>query len=128
MANKIDKGHIKLAAAPKAASVAAAGTIDSGYFKVSDYRGVFTVVGVGSGTGVPAVTYLQASASDGTGEKALSWSAGSLATDRIEVMNDPAQLDINNGFDYVKVVVTVTGGAGTVISLNNHGIEPRYAS
>jgi len=122
----IAKDMMKLADAPKAASVAAAGTLASGWIAVGGYGAVHTVVGIGSGAGTPAITYEQATDSGGTGAKALAWDAGTFATDRTEVTNNPNALDVAGGFTHVRATVTITGGAGTVTSLNVHGVSPRH--
>lgn len=125
----IDKKVIPLITAPKAASVAAAGTLQSGWFAVGGHADIHSVVGIGSGAGTPALTFEQATDGSGTGAKALSaWGGGTFATDRIEVTNDPAKLDIAGGITHVRATVTITGGAGTVTSLNVHGAFPRQVA
>ncbi|MCI0571346.1 MAG: hypothetical protein L0Y66_11380 [Myxococcaceae bacterium] len=123
----IDKSMIPLATAPKAASVAAAGTLISGWCDAGAYSAIHAVVGKDAGAGTPALTFEQATTAAGAGAKALAWSGGTLATDRIEVTNDPAKLDVAGGFRFVRATVTVTGGAGTLCSLSLLGLEPRFA-
>lgn len=123
----IDKSTIPLATAPKAASVAAAGTLVSGWVNAGLYRSIHTVVGVDAGAGTPALTFEQATSAAGAGAKALSaWSGGTYASNKIEATNDPEKLDLAGGFAFVRATATVTGGAGTLVSLNLHGLEPRH--
>ena len=120
----IDSDTIPLAVAPKAASVAAAGTLVTGWVDVSLYTSIAAVVGVGSGAGTPALTWEQANTSGGGAAKALAWNEGTFDTNSIEVSNRCVGLDV--GFRWVRATATVTGGAGTVVSINLLGLEPRY--
>jgi hypothetical protein len=122
----IDQKNIPLGTAPKAASVAAAGTLVSGWLDASLYRKVHAVVGIDAGAGTPTLTWEQATDTAGAGAKALSaFSGGTFANNRIEVTNDPEVLDVANKFKAVRATVTIAGGAGTLTSLNLHGLEPR---
>lgn len=125
----IDSKTIPLGTAPKAASVAAAGTLVSGWVDAGAAAFVHTVVGIDAGAGTPALTFEQATSSAGAGAKALAgFSGGTFANNRIEVTNDPSKLDVAGGFRYVRGTVTITGGAGTLTSLNIHTTEPRVAT
>ena len=124
----IDVGNIPIAVAPKAASVAASGTLVSGWFDSALYCAVHALVGIGSGAGTPTLTFEQATAAAGTGAKALdAWSGGTFDTDRIEVTNQVAGLDVAGKFRWVRATVTIAGGAGTVTSLTLLGLEPHQA-
>ena len=124
----IDKGNIPMAVAPKAASVAASGTLVTGWFDSSLYCAVHALVGIGSGAGTPTLTFEQATAAAGTGAKALDWDGGTFDTDRIEVTNQVEGLDVAGKFRWVRATVTIAGGAGTVTSLTMLGLEPHHAS
>lgn len=126
----LDNKQVPLLALPKAASVAAAGTLQSAWFDTGGSESILCVVGIDAGAGTPALSFQQATDNAGTGAKALSgWGIGTYdATNKnIMVNNDPALLDVANKFRYVQATVTITGGAGTLTSLNVHGARPREA-
>jgi len=124
----IDQKLIPLGTLPKAASVAAAGTLVSGWMDASLYRKVHAIVGTDAGAGTPALTWEQAKDTSGTGAKALSAFSGGtydVTNKNIQVTNDPDLLDVANGFKTVRATATITGGAGTLTSVNLLGLEPR---
>lgn len=118
----------KLAAPGKSASVADTGTLVSAWFDASGYEEIQATITKDAGAGAPALTWEQATSAGGAGAKALGWGGGTFATDRIEVTNPVAGLDIAGGFRFVRATVTVTGGAGTLIGLTLLGLSPRYSS
>lgn len=124
------QGLIPLCAGtPKVGSVAAAGTLVTGWVDVSLQQNIQAIVAIGSGAGTPAITWEQATSAAGAGAKSLAWAAGTFATDRIEVTNDcGATLDLAGGFKFVRATVTITGGAGTLTALLLLGLVPRFAS
>lgn len=125
----IDKGLIPMVAGtPKVGSVAAAGTLVTGWVDCSLQQNIQAIVAIGSGAGTPAITWEQATSSGGAGAKALAWGAGTFVTDRVEVTNDCGVLDLAGGFRYVRATVTITGGAGTLTALLLLGLTPRFAS
>jgi hypothetical protein len=97
----IDNKVVPLATPPKAASVAAAGTLVTGWADAGAFVNMLAVCGVDAGAGTPALTFEQATSSAGAGAKALSaWSGGTFdgTNKNIEVTNDPAALDVAGGF------------------------------
>lgn len=125
----IDNKVVPLATSPKAASVAAAGTLVTGWADAGAYSKMLTVCGIDAGAGVPTLTFEQATSAAGAGAKALAWSGGTFDAvgKSTQVTNDGAALDVAGGFRYVRATATVAGGAGTLTSLNIHGLEPRAA-
>lgn len=102
-------------------SIAAAGTADTGWVQVppgSKWLSVALNTGA-LGGGSEQVDVLQAQDNSGTGSKALVTNliteAGNNKTDDGDV--DLDTMDINNGFSYVKVRVTNTGGTGALVGL-----------
>lgn len=128
--SSIQAGMIPLAAGtPKVGSVAAAGTLVTGWVDLSLYTHLHAICAIGSGAGTPAITWEQATSSGGAGAKALAWGAGTFATDRVEVTNDTGMtVDMAGGFRYVRATVTITGGAGTLTALLLLGLTPHFAS
>lgn len=108
-------------------SVAAAGTLISGWLDTANAHNVAVLLTIGAGGGTPALTFDQANTAAGGGVKALAWSAGTIANSRVYVDNDPAKLDVAGGFRWVRVTTTVTGGTGTVVGLAVFGGEPKVA-
>ncbi len=103
-------------------SVAAAGTLVSGWFDVRNAIRIRTMASIGAGTGVPALSFAQANTAAGGGSKALaSWSTGAVANGRIDVDNPVNQLDQNGGFYWVQATITMTGGTGTLAALHCFG-------
>lgn len=109
-------------------SVAAAGTLVSGWIDVSQAYNIAVLLLVGAGGGTPALSFRQANTAAGGGAKTLAWGAGTLASSRIYVDNDPADLDVGGGFRWVEVTATVTGGTGTVVGFAVLGGEPKVAN
>ena len=109
-------------------SVVAAGTLVSGWIDASQAHRIITLLMAGAGGGTPALSFRQANTAAGGGAKALAWSAGTLASSRIYVDNDPAQLDVAGGFRWIEVTATVTGGTGTVVGFVVLGGEPKLAN
>lgn len=113
-------------------SVAASGTAQSGWVDVSAGINVLTTISVGAlGGGSVAASWQQATDSSGTGAKALSGfgtgtaMASNNKTQQID--NDPEVLDINNGFKFVQLTLTNTGGSGALLAADVRTASPRYA-
>lgn len=110
----------------KAASVAAAGTLVSDWVDAASYSRLQAVVGKDAGAGTWAVTWEQATSNAGAGAKALSGYAGTQANNRTQIDVDASALDTNGSFRWVRATATVTGGAGTLMTLIILGLHPRY--
>lgn len=110
-------------------SVAAAGTLVSGWFDVRQAPRIRALASIGAGGGTPALSFAQANTAAGGGSKALSgWSIGAVANARIDVDNPSDKLDQNGGFFWVQVTVTITGGTGTITSLHVFGEDSGNAA
>lgn len=121
-------------------SVADAGTLVSGWIKAED-AWITALISMGVGAGATAVTWQQATDASGTGAKALDtgdFAAGGSAIVAFSGTDDgktkPAEgrplsgLDLAGGFEYVQVTCTVTGGAGTLLSMVLIGGPSRYSN
>jgi hypothetical protein len=119
----------KVAATGAPVSVAAAGTLVSGYFHV-DSPWVTALLSMGVGAGTTAVTWQQATDASGTGAKALDtgdFAATGPAIVSLSATDDGKTvvaegraehaLDVAGGFEYIQCTATVTGGAGTLLSM-----------
>lgn len=100
-------------------SVAAAATVYSSGWKADTAPFYIADIAQGAGTGSAAITVQQCSAADGTGAKAYSAVASvTLATaqtaTQIRIPVNAADLDLANGFVFLRVKVVVTGGSGTL--------------
>jgi hypothetical protein len=118
----IFKGNAQELGAALPVSVAAAGTLQTGWIDTRKAPRWRLRCKVGAGGGTPAFTYQQANTSAGGAAKALAaWGAGTYSAPLLEVENRGDQLDLLNGFYWVQVTCTITGGTGTVISLEAYG-------
>jgi hypothetical protein len=112
-------------------SVAAAATATTAWIAARDVAEFVTMVNLGAlQSGSVALTFQQATDSGGSGAKALTTgvNVGSSAVDNanFEVDNDISKLDHENGFDYFRAVLTVTGGSGSLVSAIVCSGHPRY--
>jgi hypothetical protein len=103
-------------------SVAAAATVASGWAAASSNAWLSLLLLVGAGAGTFAMKVEQATSSGGAGAKDLVTAAnlGVTAQETGQAQVDVqlgANLDIDNGFAYVRVSLTCTGGAGTLAAV-----------
>jgi hypothetical protein len=109
---------VKGAVAPQ--SVAAAGTATSGWVDVGPNKWAKVVSCLGAGAGTAAVKLEQATSSGGAGAKDLITAANlgiTAQANSTQVQADgniDANLDLAGGFRWIRVSLTVTGGAGTL--------------
>jgi hypothetical protein len=100
-------------------SIAAAGNATSSYVQVTPgARRLALTLLFGAGAGTAQVDVEQATSSGGAGSKALATgaiAAGATTTQDADV--DLDLMDINNGFNFVRTKITITGGAGTLVAL-----------
>lgn len=102
-------------------SIAAAGTAQSGWVAVANNSWAKVLALVGAGAGTLAVKIEQATTSGGAGVKdcvtAAQLGITALATGQQQADAKLDQyVDVNNGFAYIRLNVTMTGGAGTLAS------------
>lgn len=109
-------------------SVAAAGTASSGWVDAATALRLVAACGVGAGTGSAAFTWEQGDSSSGGNAKAVTGpgTLTLLTTEHGCTEVKAEQLDLANGFRWVSVKVTVTGGSGTFCAAAVLGAEPRY--
>jgi hypothetical protein len=111
---------VKASIAPQ--SVAAAGTASSGWIAVGANFWATIASLVGAGAGTLAIKIEQATSAAGAGAKDLATAAtlGITAQATGTQVNADLQLaqalDLDNGFEYIRITATVTGGAGTLIA------------
>ncbi len=134
MANVLVPQHLKT---PIVASIppqsATAGTYTSGWVPMATLGKVYAVLNIGAitGSGTVNAKIQQASDSAGTGAKdvtgaaitAIVGSASSNAQATIEVR--PAQLDVVNNFNHVRLSVT-TAVAASILGAVVHGTDAKY--
>lgn len=106
--------------------------VNSGYILVAGYDRVLFIVDAGAITGTIDAKVQQASASGGTGVKDVTGKAitqiaatGDNRIALIELRCD--QLDVEGGFEYVRLLVTPTGGTTNLVSALVLGSVARYA-
>lgn len=135
MPNQIRKDTAPLKAAIAPGAIGTDTSISSPWLNVANFQRVQTVVlgGLLDGAEV-ALSFEQATTDDapeGAELKALSaWTGGTLALDNktLQVDNDPALLDINAGFRFVRAVLTADDGGGDPFAaLAMLGLEPKDA-
>jgi len=113
----------------------AAGTVTTGWVSAANHHNLLAVIQTGAlGTAATLDAKLQqASDSSGTGAKDIS---GKAITQIVKAAGDnkqalinlrPEELDVNGGFAYVRLSLTV-GTAASLASAQLLGINPRYAS
>jgi hypothetical protein len=87
-------------------------------------------VGAGGGIGSAAFTIVQAQDSSGTGVKALSGPALTLATDGASgVMDvDPGAIDVAGLFTHIAIKCVMTGGTNSVAQGVLVALDPKYAT
>jgi len=113
----------------------AAGTVTTGWVSAANHHNLLAVIQTGAlGTAATLDAKLQqASDSSGTGAKDIS---GKAITQIVKASGDnkqalinlrPEELDVNGGFAYVRLSLTV-GTAASLASAQLLGINPRYAS
>ena len=134
MANVLVPQHLKT---PIVASIppqsAAAGTYTSGWVSMATLGKIYAVLNIGAitGSGTVNAKLEQATDSAGTGAKdvtgaaitAIVGSASSNAQVTIEVR--PAQLDVVNNFNHVRLSVT-TAVAASILGAVVHGTNAKY--
>lgn len=130
MSSKITASQVPLKAKIAPQSVAAAAHVNSGWVDAGQCINILTEVNLGAlGGGSVALTFEQATSSGGAGAKALSTFTGAVsAVDNTtaEVDNAPEGLDADNGFQFVRAVLTVTGGSGSLVAATVHAASPRF--
>ena len=113
---------------------AGAGTVSTIYVKASDFHQLLAIVQAGDlGASATVDAKLrQATDSSGTGVKDITGATITQLTqagtdsDKIVLINlDPNKLDVEGGFDYVKLDITVAVAASEIAGLLL-GFEPRY--
>lgn len=104
-------------------SAAAAATLTSGWIDAASMKWLKILALVGAGAGTVAIKVEQATTAAGAGVKDLYTAEQvgitALATAAKRAQADvalDANLDVNNAFRYVRISLTVTGGAGTLVS------------
>ncbi|MGV0984407.1 MAG: hypothetical protein ACOYB2_07615 [Limnohabitans sp.] len=113
-----------------------AGSVTTGWISVANYHALMTVFQSG-GLGISATVdakLQQATDSSGTGVKDISGKAitqllqtASGANRQILINLKPDELDVNNGYCYVRLSVTVAVAA-CQIAAQVLGLNPRFAS
>jgi len=103
-------------------SVAAAASVNTGWVKVAPGSkwAIAQLLAGALGGGSVQVDVLQAQDGAGTGSKAAVTNLFTNATNNTQTdgeINVETTLDINNGFSYVQVKATNTGGTGALISV-----------
>lgn len=112
-----------------------AGTVTTGWVSAANHHNLLAVIQTGAlGTAATLDAKLQqASDSSGTGAKDIS---GKAITQIVKASGDnkqalinlrPEELDVNGGFAYVRLSLTV-GTAASLASAQLLGVNPRYAS
>jgi hypothetical protein len=112
-----------------------AGTVTTGWVSAGNHHNLLAVIQTGAlGTAATLDAKLQqASDSSGTGAKDIS---GKAITQIVKASGDnkqalinlrPDELDVANGFAYVRLSLTV-GTAASVAGAQLLGVNPRYAS
>lgn len=105
-------------------SVAAAGTLATGWFSTAGLTWVSGIFVMGVGDGTTAVKFQQATDSSGTGVKdctsALASTAAFGATDdgktfTLEGIVEQC-VDVAGSFTFIRALATVTGGTGTLLA------------
>ena len=113
----------------------AAGTVTTGWVSAANHHNLLAVIQTGAlGTAATLDAKLQqAGDSSGTGAKDIS---GRALTQIVKASGDnkqalinlrPEELDVNGGFAYVRLSLTV-GTAASLASAQLLGVNPRYAS
>lgn len=132
----IKKAVIPLAGKISPALYAAEDVGASGWVPVANFKSVMTIAQAGLlDSGALALTFEQAMNDDpeGAESKALSaWTGGTLSADGgdLVVDNDPAALDINGGFTFVRALLTANNAvsAAALGSLAMFGANPRHSA
>lgn len=113
---------------------AGAGTLTTGWVKASDYHQLLAIVQAGDlGTNATLDAKLeQATDGSGTGAKDVTGSAITQLTqagtdsDKLVLVNlHPGKLDVDNGFDYVRLSMTVATAASEIAGILL-GLGQRY--
>ena len=113
------------------------GSVSTGWVSASEFMKFLGVVSVGAfgASATVDANIQQATSSSGAGAKAIAIPSGNLAitelaagTNNIQAeLNLDAQiLDVNNGFDYINLTITV-GVAACLVSGELWGFAPRLA-
>ena len=122
------KGSDRVAvAAALVADSHAVGVHSTGWVDMAAFETLLAVAICGAFAGTAQLSLEQAAAADGTGAKAVD---GRVAVDLVAA--NPAminlsapELDVNNGYRYVRAVLTVAGGAADV-GVVVQGLDARY--
>lgn len=132
MSSQIGKAQVPTVGDIAPQSIAAAANAVSGWIAASQAFSFITRANLGVlGSGAVTLSFEQAQDSGGTGSKALStWTGGSSSTNaaNIDVENDPAQLDLANGFTHFRAKLANVGGSGALVSAIVEGASARYTS
>lgn len=133
MASQVRPGVIPVIEQIPPQSVADGGTINGDWFDVSKYESIMVIGNAGAlGTNAFTVDFQQATSSGGAGAKSLAaWSGGALSVSdsAFQLSFDPALLDINNGFKWVRArLINNSGGGAALGGVTILGVGPRYAN
>jgi hypothetical protein len=122
-------------------SVAAAGTLKTGWVAVAGYHWLYLLVMIGVVDGTGAVTWQQATAAAGTNAKALEADEFNTTDGEMHITTGATddgkvkmacgrtdRLDINGGFTHVQATLTVTGGTGSLFAMAVLGGPAPYQS
>ena len=111
-----------------------AGTANSGWVSMADFEIMGVVdVGVFGASATVDAKFQQAQDSSGTGAKDITGKAitqllAAGGNNKQAIINvRGSELDVNNGFNYVQLSVTV-GTAATLISAHVFGVNPNFAT
>lgn len=110
-------------------SSAAAGAPDTGWVNAGNYHLYLAIISLGENSGTLDASIQQATGSAGFGQKAItSKSITQLTSSDSDVQAlinlRPDELDVSNGFSYIRLFVTATDGAYHGVLL---GIDPRHS-
>ena len=103
-------------------SFAAAANVTGGWTKVTNNKWAKILSAIGAGTGTLALKVEQATDGSGTGVKDLMTAAAlgitAQATGTIVQVDFsiPDNIDLVNGFGYIRLNATMTGGSGTLVA------------
>lgn len=117
-------------------SVAASGTLSTGWFDAQGLTWLYAIAKMGVGDGTTALKFEQSTVAAGSNPKdctgALASTAAFGATDdgAAYTMEGIAEqcMDVAGGFRYVRATLTVTGGSGTILCLVAGGGPAPYES
>jgi hypothetical protein len=112
--------------------VAAAATVSSGWVNAGDaltFAAAVTAGALGGATNVVS-SWQQATSAAGAGAKALTGNgttniAMPTADSTQDIDLDPSDMDVNNGFGFFQLRLTVTGGTGCFLATTIRALYPK---